>query len=505
MQYAEYCTYKELKGIDKSFNESIFNIKLIFSKYNKEIILSFLSYITRELGFINALESIKALQIKLGIHSNKNLIHTRAILVLSQIFFETNNYSDNSDNLIITEDIINLFLYANQILTKTDNPSKKLISNKIIIGNLMTAMRLYIGAIPPLEIKLIVEIFIKFYEKMSKTNKFDDFNKIIYEEYGLEIKSFINILNIMSSNKFPNEIFRFYERFVAVDYDIIFDKWKNRNPKIKIPNDYRFFEEYPLIKKQNKLYSFSLIMLFMSIARKIYHILSANVESKDCFRAYWGKEIIETVIKEYFKNIFVSGNIHFVDVDFQKETGIELADLVFIDNDNIYLIEIKSGYMALEHRYSDDESVFKENFDKKYLYNSSNRHQMVNQLEIFERDYTTFQNLCNLNRNVKYKVFSCLMVFDEALKMMGFKRYINDEYNKFLNYTSDRFSKIEPCPNAILMTFGELLYFRNINDISKRMTIFHKSFYYPDSLTDLFEDIKDNQIKIDGISSDDII
>jgi len=507
MQLARYITYNEIYGIDTSYNDSIFFIKQIIGKYKKELVLSFLGYLSKEIGLENNADTISSLQLKLDIKINGILIHTRSILVLHQIFYETNKYTnENSSEKIESKDIFNLFLYANQILTKTDTPTGGYGSSKITIGSLMTAMRMHVGVITPFDVKLMEELFIKFYKRIIETEEYNILNSAVLDGTEITIDKFLEILNNFTKGKSISGIFGLYDKFSVMELNDIYNKWINRKPKIKIPNDYRFLETYPLIKNNGKYFACSLIILFMATARKIYHVLSANKKSKGFFRTYWGKNIVEPVIKEYIKDIFKSENVQIIDIDFQKEVGEEIADLVIIWEDKIHLIEIKSGYMALEHRFSDNESDFKENFEKKYIFNTSGKNQLVNQLDIFDNKYKKFSVLCGLNSEIKYKVFSCLLVFDEALSILGFKRYITDIYNELVMNKMNKYENIEPFFYPNLMTFVELLNFKyRIKDKNKRMTIFHNSYVYHDSITEFFDDIKAEKIPtINGILKDDI-
>lgn len=56
MQLATYLTYKDVKGVDISYNDSILFIKLIFKKYKREIILELLGFTSKEIGLDNSLK-----------------------------------------------------------------------------------------------------------------------------------------------------------------------------------------------------------------------------------------------------------------------------------------------------------------------------------------------------------------------------------------------------------------------------------------------------------------
>ena len=506
MQLATYITYKDIKGIDISYKESIFYIKYIFQKYKRELILSFLGYLGVQLGLKNGIEISNGIQLKFGIKINGFLIHSRSILVLNQIFYETKQFNDQDESSKITSnDIFNLFLYANQILTKTDTPTSGYKDGIITIGSLMTAMRMHIGLITPFELRLIEEIFKKFYNNLVESEKYKIFNDIIIQETGITINKFIEILDNFEKRISVKGIFELYDKFSVLRYEDIYLKWDNRIPLIKIPLDYRFMELFPLIKRNDNYYVASAVILFMSTARKIYHVLSANNKTKDYFRSFWGKYIVEPVMKEYIKEIFGSDEVRIIDIDFQKVIGEEIADIIIIHGDDIYLLEIKSGYMSLESRFSDDEILFKENFEKKYILNTSGKHQLLNQLDIFENKYDIISKICELDKSTKYKVFSSLVVFDEAMSMLGFKRYLSKVFNDNLKPKLSGYTKFNPFLYSNLLTFVEILSFeRRIKNKKNRIYLLKALFNYHDSLWDFLDDIKDNKIKVDGISKDDI-
>lgn len=506
MQLARYITYKDVKGIDVSYSESIFYIKLLFGKYNRNLILEFLGYVSKEIGFENNPQASKKLQNEFGIDINGFLIHTRSILVLFQVFYETKKFNeDYLQSQVDNNDIFLLFLYANQILTKTDSPFEKNSNSVVTIGHLISTMRMYIGSIIPFEVGLIHEIFLNFYNTLIDTDKYSEYNEIIIKHTGISISRFIEILISFKKQKTPADIFRIYDKFAVLNYDKIYYQWENRNPKIKLPLDYRFIEQLPLIKKDNQYYAPSMIMLFIGFIRKIYHVLSFDENSKQNFRGFWGANVVEPVIKNLLMRTFENDEVKINLTNTQKIIGVELSDAMIINNDDIYLIEIKSGYMALNNRYSDNPSEFKKNFEEKYVFNDSNKHQLINQLDIFHDNYDKIVDIFGLNKETNYKVFSVSLVFDEALSMMGFKRYLGKTFNDYIMPKMSGYSKFTPYIYSNLLTFAELLAFeRRIPDINKRMMIFKSLFNYQDSFWDLIDDIKGGKIKIDEINKEDI-
>lgn len=506
MEYKSYLSYYDVYGRNESFANSVFKIKLIFSMYSRELILSFLSYVAKEMGVVPTPASLMQLQNNLGIKIKGIVIHTRAVLALFQIFFESIKFNDNNKEQSLRDDEVTiLFLYANQILNKTDFEKGEKGPAEINIQLLMSMMKLYVGTINAFEINLMEEYFLLFYEKLAISSNVGKYNKILLKHTNMDISNFIDVLKQIKYNKKLNSPFELFDKFGVLNYENIYEEWNSRIPAIPVPSEYRFFEQYPLIKKEQEYYGVSPLIMFLALIRKPYHVLSNDVDSKDLFRAFWGSFIVEPIIKQYIIEIFSSENNRIIDMNFQKILGVEPCDLVIVKDDDIFAFEIKSGYMALEDRYSLSSEKFKIEFEKKYVYNSSNKHQLINQLDIFDKKYVKIAKLLELDPNKKYKIFSCLIVFDEALSMLGFKRYLRDIFNKTIEPKFYEYKKFLPFPYSNLMTFSELLSFRNrVKDVDKRGTLVKASFGYEDSIHEFFDDIKNEKVRVDGIIPTDI-
>lgn len=116
----QYYTYVDEYKTKISQEKAEEEIKVIFSKYPKELILKFisslLSDIDRDLDYSpNTL--LKIHKKYLGIDNVNNIIHRRAIHLLSQIFYSFDNYSwcDSSTALSVI-DTFRVFLFSNTIL-----------------------------------------------------------------------------------------------------------------------------------------------------------------------------------------------------------------------------------------------------------------------------------------------------------------------------------------------------------------------------------------------------
>lgn len=504
MELQRYITYYDVYKKDESAINCIFNIKFIYDKYTKDTVLRFLSHLTQKIARINSFEDINELQLWFGIEIKGFLIHNRAILLLYQLFFDKLNYNKTNDVATIDpNDVFLLFLFANQILSKTDYKRKGQVT-EITSDVLMFGMKSYPGSITKYETRLMNSLFINLYKKLIETEKYPEYNKIIKKHLQFDINEFIEIFERFGSLQKFYKPYEIYNNFAVIDYDNINMIWNSRQPKIKIPYEYRFFEQFPFIKKENEYFPTSMIMMFISLMRKIYHTLSYDEETKKTFREFWGKYVVEPVIIKYIQEIFESNETKVITVDFQRELGVEPADVILINKEDLFLIEIKSGYLGLEHRYNDNINVFKTEFDKKYIYNSSGKHQLINQLSILDKYYEKISSICNLDRKIKYKIFSASFVYDEALSFWGFKRYLGQEFNKIINTEINKYINIIPFLYPNLITFCELISLKErMKSKKKRIHLYKQSFNYEDSLFDLFSDLKEGKFKIEGIKNSD--
>ncbi len=506
MELKVFVSYYDVYKKDISFKESLLCIKFIFRKYRRDVILSFLGYISKRIGVVYTQESLLKIQEDFGISSNGLGINPRSTLILFQIFYDTTIFNEeSSDEVLLNDHVSLLFLYSNQILNKTDFEKGKDGPSEVNIQLLMSMMKLYVGSINAYEINLMEEYYLLFYEKLAETNKVEEYNKILFKHTGMDIHMFIQVLIEMKEFKRIDSPFDLFDKFAVLKYEDIYDKWNKRIPLLPIPTEYRFLEQYPLIKKDSLYYGVPPLNTFLSLIRKPYHVLSDDVDTKDTFRGFWGTKIVEPIIKQYIKDIFTSDNVRVVDIDFQKKLGVEPADIVMVKDEDIFLLEIKSGYLGLADRYSQDPVIFKREFDKKYVYNTSGKHQLINQLDIFESKYDKIISLLEVDKTKYYKVFSCSVVFDESLQMFGFKRYLGNIFNDNIKTKIKGFKKFLPFLFSNLITFSELLSFgRRVNDVNKRIQLFKYSFNYQDSMSDFFNELKDHQISMEGIAPEDI-
>src|SRR5437667_1249095 len=97
MELGVYISYKDETGRDVSLEDSFFYIKMVLKRYRRDVILSFLSFIAKEIGVVESPERLKEIQSNFGITTEQGvLIHSRAVLVLFQLFFETYGFDESN-------------------------------------------------------------------------------------------------------------------------------------------------------------------------------------------------------------------------------------------------------------------------------------------------------------------------------------------------------------------------------------------------------------------------
>ena len=496
-----FYTYEDEYKVDISKNECELKIYEIFSKYRKDIILAFIGHVAKNIGLDSSFENISKVQKDMiGIGANVDaIIHRRGLLALVQYFYEFDDYSDNDTRVILdAKDVFNLFLLINQILNKTEYQTQEANNDEIPIEILQASMRMSIDLLTKNDIVLANDNFIKFYEKMKQHKDYETFNNILFKNTSLFLDDFLEILKKFKNREKISDIFNLFEKFSVLKYEDIFSKWHNRIPKIKMPLDYRFLEQYPLIKKDDKFYPVDALLIFYSTIRKVYHLLSSTEISKS-FRNTFTKEIAEPVVKEQIEKIFKSDDMIILDTN---SPGYEYSDSAIMNENTIILIEIKSAYMGLEIRYTDDRQKFKTEFDKRYIF-LEGKHQQIKQLKNIQNNIEKFVKACNIEKKEKYIIFSLLVVFDESLSAIGFNNYIRQQFHKKYIDEIVETDQLKIFPFNAVITFNELnLLLKNTIDTNTRLSLLKFFFTYNLSLTDLLQEIIHGEKEIDGFIYD---
>jgi hypothetical protein len=484
----QFYTYKDEFGQDISKAESEFRIKLIYSNYRQELLIGFLGHIAKRIDLDNTLENIDNLQKELiGIEFQKaHIIHRRAHLALWQYFFDNKNFNHKDNrNVLDAKDIFLLFILVNQILDKSEY--QKHDEESILHAGFSF---LSIDLIQKNDLVASNFFFIKFYEKLISHPLKDEFDKILINLTTYNLEFFRDFCIKLQRREKINHIFNIFENFSVIKYKDISKIWDNRVPKIQKPFDYRFIEKYPLIKDDKLFFPIDFINIFLSVFRKPYHLLSQK-NNKFNFRNIFSKEISEPVIKEYIKENFTSDNIKIIETSYNN---YEYADTGLLFGDQLILIEIKSVYMGLDLRYTEDKNKFIDGFNKRYIEGAGVR-QQIKKINYIETNYNKFIEDCQLEQK-KYNIFCLLLVFDESLSTIGVNVYIRNKFNKFFKEEFEQeFNNINPYPYNATITFNELYFLFNDNKSQReRFKILNSFFIYNLSLTEFLYELKKGTI-----------
>jgi len=508
----QYYTYKDEYRKDISKDETLFKIRFLLSKYSKKTVLGMLSFVGKRMNIENPKTNIPKVQEELFGHSFEKLfiVHSRAVLVLYQLFCDVTQFNDSDTSEIINpDDACVLFLLTNHLLDKCEYKSIKNSDKIVPIELLMFMMRMSTDLIGPNDVRLQANLFIRMYEKCTEHEDFLSFDRLLKSITGLEISDFIVILKSFVNQEHVDHLALFEKlgNCLVLDFEEVNEVWNSRKPVINIPFDYRFPEQYPLIKSEGNYFLINFTLLIKSIILKPYHILSASTEEWPTnFRTFFSKEIAEPVMRDILRETFLCSEI--IEVQTYRK-GNEYADFGIVEGDKIFLFEIKSAYMGLEKRYSQDSEEFKSEFDKRYILNSSGKHQQIGQLINIEENFDNFLELASLERK-RYKIFSIIVVFDEVLKgfeINPFDLYVRNIFNQEISERMSEFTNILPFTSNVMITYNELMFLKeSIKDPLKRLQIILNFFTYDKSnLETLILSLINGSSIINGITQEDFL
>lgn len=485
-QVIRYYTYKDEYRIDLSQEECEKNIYEIFAKYKKEIIIGFIGHIANGTKS-NTVEEWNAVQVQLMSlgYDIAAVIHKQAHAGLYQYFCQASDFSD-SDNRIVLDapDSFNLFLLINQILDKTSYQRYDFESI------LHTSFSMAPHMVQTNDVRASFYFFNKFYNQMLHHQLKDKFDEILIKETKKDLYFYCDMSHKIFNRINVSGLYNDLGILCAIDYNFVSRVWGERNPKIRIPYDYRFIEEYPLVKRGKTFHAVDFIMIMMSILRKPYHVLSRPGQDFN-FREIFTKEIIEPVIKDYIRQIFQSENIKFIDTSFED---YEYADFGLLKDNQLILIEIKSVYMGLGIRFAKDKDTFIKGFNKRYV-EGSGLIQQLNVINKIENNFNTFISRCKLE-NKKYNLFCLMVVFDESFLSIGVNKYLKGKFNELFNEKfSEKFNHINPYPYNGTITFNELFYLKhNHENAEDRFKVLNSFFTYNHSFNDFLMELKEGTL-----------
>ena len=415
-----YQTYSDYYKIHILHEEAYNQIRIIFSKYSKKLILRFISSVLMDLDRTlnydeTALAYVHTRYLRMG--GVINIIHRRATHLLSQMFYSYHDFSESdSSSIVRTADTLNLYLYANTILSIAEREDYS--SDLKVFFNSYKYSNDYIDNF---DLQNIFYFYSKFYRKLESSMHFEAFNTAVIEEVNVSLKDFTNSLEAMymRTGNFDKSIMK--ENF-EIDFDDTYLYWSNRIPKIPIPFEYKLLMEKPIIKSGDEQFIVcSQYFITLAIAKKIYFILRKIDAQK--FGNEFGK-IVEEVISEYLGQALSNETCKTINLKYDDNK--EYGDFGIVMDKLVFLFEIKSGTLSLAEKYEQDLDKFKVGFDNKFVNKG-----VIQQLKILKEindDYAKFCLVTGLDESVNYRFIPILLFLDEEFFCNGFNQYLRSRY-----------------------------------------------------------------------------
>jgi hypothetical protein len=208
-------------------------------------------------------------------------------------------------------------------------------------------------------------------------------------------------------------------------------------------------KKFPLIKINNDLFPTDFNNLIDLTFRLIYTELFQSFPVD--FKPKFGINIVEPVIKDLLRNIFVSDTIKEIKV---ATKSYEYGDLGLVNGTDIYLFEIKSTCLNYTTLYEDDNILFFKKLNDRFVLQEGIM-QQVKKIERINSEPKRFYNLALLNSETKFNIHPILLVFDEALQAFCANWYLSSRFDILM-----RICKVSPLnidlSRHITLTFNEL-------------------------------------------------
>ncbi|MBN8570096.1 MAG: hypothetical protein J0M18_10725 [Ignavibacteria bacterium] len=457
MRIIQYCTYEDFYKEEKTMSEYYSEIYSIFSLYNKNTVLMFLSHFLTEASksddpFLHELHE-KFLEIKI----NRPIVHRRSMHLLSQVFFSYNKFSKIDSRVVLCpQDSRNLFLCANSILNQTEGTTYKDISNKVTpIKILHNSIKFSNDLINNQDVRNIFYYYINFYKELKHSVKYEYFNSIVTNKTNLNIDKIIELLESLFLMK-GKSAFNFLQESFTININDTFLAWENRVPKVDIPYCYPLLQTFPLIENNSKFHPVcSFEFMILSVCKKIYHTLRGINKGKD-FGTEFGYAVEKVIIKDLTKS-FGTSNCKIIDnllIDLH-DRRIQLGDFGILKDNNIFLFEIKSGMLRVEEKYENNIEKFENAISKRYI-EKEGVNQQVKRILDLDSHYYNFCAINKLDSNLKYQVIPIIIFLDDDLMVTGFNRYIGDKFIEISEKCNSDFKNITCAKNNSAITLIEL-------------------------------------------------
>ena len=415
----------------------------IFRKYSRVETLNLLSSISKEHNLGDTLESIKNIQQIIFLTSTDFVvIHKRATLLLWQFYFDYfDKLTNQSKQTYERDDILNLYLIANEYLEHTEKPkSNKAQYKQIFHASFLWIRSFFLADDTAASYKNLLE----FYQKLKVHKNYQQYNNVFKESTGLYINEYLDLIENLNTGK--HSLFKLIKDIIAIDFNDLSQAWQSRIAKPPKPfNDY-FSNIYPIIYHDNKYKIVNYSGVILCIVNYIYNKLN-EIHIEQNFKSTFSKDIIEPVITSQLKHL--AGNL-------EIKTGskqYEYADFGIYESGNLILFEIKASVMGLKEKYTANLDWFIKNIDKKYVLNEGVQQQVSRNIDIYQKQ-EAFQALTQIKES-KLSIYNVLLVYEEDLQADFCNQFFKTRYailKRKNGLDENRFVNNVNC----IMTFNEL-------------------------------------------------
>lgn len=463
-------TFSQAYKTTISLEEAFRKIYSIFSKNTKRNILYFISELVMAINLENSAENLQPLQYKyLQLETELNIIHKRALLLLSQIFFSFDAFSNNKNLKVTVQEARDLFLCANEILNLSESSKDRNSDIKLFYN----FHKFAIDLISVSDINCFSNFYPKIYNLLKISDNFYDYNKSVEEVLGTGIENYTSEVIKMMNNA-GKVGYKIVKENFSIPFSKTYLEWTKRTPQLQIPYEYKFLQTFPVVLLDNETFPICTIdLLFIAMIKKIYFILRGRYPSQ--FGKDWGK-IVENEISNYFREKIVGKEIREIQNLYISINGkeIELADFGIILNNTIFLIEVKSGMLSLNEKYSPSMDEFKKAIDKRYV-EKEGINQELNRLQDLDNNFDFFCIQNNIDPSLKYNLIPIVIFLDDDLSCMGANKYFG---NQFILKKEERKIKFEKfkCEVNTIMTFVEFI--QTIEEIKEPLKILNSLIEY---------------------------
>lgn len=451
----KYYTFSEETHTQVTEEFCILQIKTIIKTYSREILLRAISQISQDLGISNDPVKIKELQKKhlnIPVELEAYIIHRQAVLVILQFIFSLPEKDFSTKDKIAPRDIFLLFTIVNDYLGFHEHVKAFKSLRKKIFFTSVKSVHLMMNEN---DLHATIELFSKYYEKIIelRNNRYEELIKNYLDE---DLNSILRIFQKVKNLEYI-EIFPFYDKFAVIEYDKIDTYWNNRNPSFNIPFEYNFFNQYPLVKKENDYLVSDIFNLLNGLFVIVYEILIED--DREQFKGLFGKEIAEPVIVKFMEDVFTCEEIRFIKVGSRSR---EFADMGILLNNDIFLFEIKTSIFSRKMLYSTDYSKFIKAFNNKFVL-SEGITQQIKRLSDIEENYTSFCELAGIVNSIEYKIHPILLAFDECLQSFCANWYLSTRFDNIRRARGFAPTNYSLTRNHITLTFNEIFRLNQLN------------------------------------------